>query len=64
MDPTVNIQEQLRIAGLIRECESGGTEECGCVDHAARLADLVLALNEWIARGGALPAQWTGKGVR
>lgn len=49
MDPTANLQEQLRIAKRIAN---------GRDADSVRLADLVIALNEWITRGGFLPAPW------
>lgn len=52
MDPDANLEEQLRIAERI-------TNDLG-IDYADadRLAELVLALNEWIKGGGFLPKQW------
>lgn len=51
MDPNANLAEQLTIAARI----NAGTPEEGDAD---RLAELVEALNEWVANGGALPAAW------
>lgn len=55
MDPTANLEEQLRLAKRIQD---------GVADGWApdRLAELVLAPNEWIIGGGFLPRQWQGKG--
>jgi hypothetical protein len=50
MDPTANLAEQLALAETLLE-ESIG-------DDADRLAELVLALHEWIVKGGFFPDQW------
>lgn len=48
MDPNANLEEQLRLAeAILDEGEEGN-----------RLAELVLALDEWIRRGGFLPEAW------
>lgn len=61
MDPNANLQEQLQIAAalvaLIPDKEDGHGLSSACYD-AKRLAELVLALDEWINRGGFLPKQW------
>lgn len=49
MDPNANLTEQVTIA---EEILSGNTAA------AERLAELVLALNEWLQSGGFLPAAW------
>lgn len=51
MDPTANIEEQTRIL-------ASDTPDW------ARLADLVLALDEWLANGGFLPADYTPGALR
>jgi hypothetical protein len=57
MDPDANLAEQLRLALLIQQdMDAGACDVDG--ERAGRLADLVLALNEWLARGGALPGAW------
>ena len=59
MDPDANLREQLRIAKRFMERESlnGDAEHDG---H--RLAELVLALHEWIAvKRGFLPEPWEVK---
>lgn len=53
MDPDENLKQQIRLANSIQK---GGNR-----DHeydASTLADLVLALHEWIEGGGFLPAAW------
>ena len=42
MDPNANLLEQLRLAS----------------NQGGRLAELVIALDDWIARGGFLPTRW------
>ena len=56
MDPHENLREQLEIATRMqaegRYCNR---------DDADRLAELVLALNGWLAGGGFLPRPWQTK---
>jgi hypothetical protein len=52
MDPNANLAEQRAIAArIIAEQESSG--------DAARLADLVDALDGWLSNRGFLPRRWT-----
>jgi len=55
MDPTANLEEQLRIAQHIMEID-----EAEQIDptEAYRLAELVEALHNWILGGGFLPKEW------
>jgi hypothetical protein len=59
MDPNANLQEQLRLAERI--VEDGESGMGASTLHADRLAELVLALNEWISNGGFLPEAWRKK---
>ncbi len=55
MDPNANLEEQERISKRLME----DTRDLGfTVEDAYRLAELVLALNEWISKGGFLPTKW------
>jgi hypothetical protein len=56
MDPDANLKEQLELAECINLCQDRG-EKCSQVD-AARLAELVAELNEWLLKAGAFPAAW------
>jgi hypothetical protein len=57
MDPSANIEEQLRIASrLVRQSDED--KPFRQVD-VARLAELVIALDEWIVNGGFVPRRWT-----
>ena len=60
MDPDENLKEQLALSKRIEKWfERGGEEHAAQIgDDAARLAELVLALDEWIRRGGFLPRAW------
>lgn len=67
MDPTANLKEQLGLSRRITTCADDGHGEADaalgggcmrCQPDAERLAELVLALNEWITKGGFLPEQW------
>ena len=57
MDPNANLAEQLRIARLL--LDSTGEEPTNL--EADRLAELVIALHEWIVKGGFLPDDWKVK---
>ena len=56
MDPNANIEEQLRLASrIVWQQENEGVSSDA---DAYRLADLVIALNEWIREGGFMPVKW------
>lgn len=55
MDPNENLREQLRIAAWIADADGGDPDVEFYANH---LAQLVIALNDWISRGGFLPAAW------
>jgi hypothetical protein len=55
MDPNANLLEQKQIA---RRLANGDYGDDTAEDLGARLAELVLALNMWISRGGFLPEDW------
>lgn len=56
MDPDENLEEQLELAESI--LESVDEEEDPDPDDAVRLAELVVALNDWLVMSGALPRRW------
>lgn len=61
MDPTANLAEQREIAARITlavDTADPSTINPVDPDDAARLAELVMALDEWMSRGGFLPAAW------
>ena len=53
MDPNENLREQREIAERIVRCHEDETND------ALALAELVLALDGWLQRGGFMPAEWT-----
>ncbi len=55
MDPNANLEEQIRLAQLIADGEMGTDYTVADVD---RLAELVIGLNEWMAKGGFAPTAW------
>ena len=57
MDPAANLEEQLKLARLILQTYYDEDQEID-QDDAARLAELVEALDGWITKGGFLPARW------
>jgi hypothetical protein len=54
MDPDTNLKEQLRLVGIMQDGEPNGDD----INHAIRLAELVGALDQWLANGGHLPYRW------
>jgi hypothetical protein len=52
MDPNANLEQQRFIAARLVEAENPDPAD------VQRLAELVLALDEWIKRGGFLPKDW------
>jgi hypothetical protein len=58
VDPEANLQEQLELSKKMlsdyREETGNGIDQ----DDAARLAELVTELNDWIKKGGFLPKSW------
>lgn len=59
MDPNANLTEALRLAGhIIWAVDSDRWIESDVTD-AARLAELVVAMDEWIRAGGFLPESWS-----
>jgi hypothetical protein len=57
MDPDANLNEMLEIADLI----NGDFDEVIRPGDIERLANLVLSLDEWLSKGGALPERWRRK---
>lgn len=54
MDPNKNLEEQLILAReIVRERNSSPNWS-----KEEELANLVLALDEWISKGGVLPKRW------
>lgn len=60
MDPNVNLAEQRSIARCLLDMhDSGNVLDAGEIEeNAIMLADLVIALDEWITKGGFLPTTW------
>lgn len=59
MDPNANLKEQLELATEIQGIvDQSYADTVTTADKGIRLAELVLALNEWISKGGFLPAEW------
>ena len=67
MDPTANLKELLDTARRTITASdlmgrSGSDVERladEMIDSADRMAELVVALNDWIVSGGFLPKQWS-----
>jgi hypothetical protein len=51
VDPDANLAEQKRIAARVLRGDP-------CDGDLERAADLVEALDEWLVKGGFLPARW------
>jgi hypothetical protein len=56
MDPDANLDEQRTLA---RRLITGADRGLAVEPEALRLAELALALDDWITRGGFLPRAWT-----
>lgn len=69
MDPVANIIEQRELARLInaatdtadKDGKLDSVSEQAILDHADRLAELVLALDEWRRKGGYDPYDPAGE---
>lgn len=58
MDPNANLREQLKLAKRLAMGMARNDSPEARLDDADRLAELVLALDEWLTKGGFLPAIW------
>jgi hypothetical protein len=59
MDPNANLEEQQRLATRMLARIDADLEDMGeQLEDAGRLAELVLSLDEWLARGGFRPSTW------
>lgn len=57
MDPDTNLKEQLGLSlQLIEDSNDFGGEMTK--EDAQRLAELVVAMDEWLFKGGFLPSRW------
>lgn len=59
MDPSQTLADLLGSAREILAAEESSPEPPS--DDTVALAERVLALHEWIERGGFLPAAWAGR---
>ena len=67
MDPDANLKDQLKTAREIiaiwNEADTDGnltlSQQEICADKAEVLSDLVIALDEWLKKGGFPPKRWT-----
>jgi len=57
MDPNATRAEAIRLANNILANMDAEVDDA----DATRLAELVLAMEEWIRKGGFLPREWQGK---
>lgn len=60
MDPDENLKEQKLLADRIANAWAvdPNTDATFLLDDGERLAELVVALDEWIQKGGFLPKAW------
>jgi hypothetical protein len=58
MDPNANLTEQLWMAWRLTNVITTAEER---ERDGETLAELVIALDEWIQRGGFLPASWSSE---
>lgn len=55
MDPNATLREMLELsAELLRDADTIDD----ALGKAERLAELTIALDQWIVRGGFLPSKW------
>lgn len=63
MDPDANLEALLeRARTIIQTIDAGsgeGIDRDVVVDLAGEVAELVVALDEWLRKGGALPNEWS-----
>lgn len=59
MDPNANLEEQRRIAEHLLET----SDDPDASPDVYRLAELVLALDGWLSKGGFPPNAWKPKGL-
>ena len=66
-DPTVNIEEQRRLVlrlgrsmADVRRTVAASRLLLDFATDAARLAELVAALDKWLTNGGSAPSAWQG----
>ena len=57
MDPDANLQEQIEIADQLLQNEYASREDE--LAASLRLAELVLALDQWLTHRGFFPECWT-----
>lgn len=55
MDPNANLDEQRAIVRALLDADELDSE---ALNDALRLAELMQALDDWIAGGGFLPRAW------
>lgn len=60
MDPNANLKEQLQLASRITEAYEHDQHPSAL--DVARLVELVLALDQWLRKGGFPPAAWSKEG--
>jgi len=61
MDPTANLKEALEIAAKLAEghyAYPDHDDPTSMLEDGQRLAELLIALDEWIRNGGFLPDAW------
>ena len=58
MDPNANLAEQLDSAKAILAAEDLDSD---ALTDITRLSELVIALDDWIKKGGFLPTDWNFK---
>lgn len=61
MDPDTNLEEQREyIKEIFEECDKDKPNKDIIAGFAVRLAELQQGLDEWVSKGGFLPAAWQG----
>lgn len=58
MDPDRNLLSQLQLAKNILHNDEVADDTISLENDAIALAELVLALDNWLTKGGFTPARW------
>lgn len=62
MDPNAALREIRETCNMVLNCTDAEhpKETCVCIAHAANLAESFDGLDNWLSKGGFVPAAWKG----
>lgn len=65
IDPTANLEEQLQLSKqILSDAETENATVEALQEDLIELAQLVVALDDWLRKEGALPKQWQNGWVK